>query len=376
MILIQRFKILVIFLLSIPYTALSQIDNKEPIKVGWIGAITGPTAKWGAYQAALLGVEDVNAEGGINGRPLKVIFEDTTCNGKNAVTAFKKLTSIENVKFILGGHCSPDSMAFTSMAEHQKIISIAAMTSSPKLSDQGDYIFRLTPISTRLADLVAPYAYNKRGLKKIAIIHEQTDYVVPVAEKLADTFKHLGGTIVSVNAFNPGETDFRSIVLKSAQDSDGIYIGVQAPDSANLLIKQIRELNIKQIIFGNEQFPAAFLTASTNEDQIRLEGVIFAEPICDYISKESINFNEKYKQRYKVKALPFGCYTGEPYDTVQIISRVLRICGEDTSCAKAELYKIQNYSGASGNISFNSKGDVDKEYLLKQIVNSQIIEIK
>lgn len=368
--------IIFISLLLIPAITLSQsIKSQNPIKVGWIGAMSGATAKWGAYQAALLGLEDVNTGGGINGQPLQILFEDTGCNGKTAVTAFKKLTGIDKVKFILGGHCSPDSLAFAPLAEQMKIISIAAISSTPKLSDQGDYIFRVTPVSTKLADLIAPYAYQKLGIRKITVIHEQTDYVVPVVEKLESNFKELGGLIVSTNAFNPGETDFRSLLIKASQNSDAIYLGVQAPDTALILMKQIKELGIKQLIFGNEQFAGALLSTQAKEEQNLLQGVILAEPLCDLKAPEVSQFSEKYRKRYKVDSLPFGCYTGEPYDSIQLLAKALKHCGENVLCIKDELYKIHDYPGASGSISFNSKGDVEKKYVLKKITGSQLIDL-
>ncbi len=364
------------FLLLAPIAFAQNEKKVAPIKIGWTGALTGPTDKWGASQAAILGIQDINSSGGINGRPLQVVFEDTGCNAKAAVAAFKKLTSLDNVKFILGGHCSPDSLAIAPLAEKLKIPTLGAISSSPKLSDQGDYIFRVTPVSTKLAELVAPYAYNKLAVKKIAMLYEQTDYVVPVAEKFETIFKELGGSISSVNSFNPGETDFRSSLIKASHDSDGIYLGVQAPDTALLLMKQIRDLGLKQIIIGNEQFGGAFLSSTKKEDKNLLDGVIFAEPVCDLNDPAVKSFTEKFKRANNVEALPFGCYTGEAYDTVQLLAGAVKYCGENANCVKDGLYKIQNYAGASGNITFNDKGDVQKDYLVKRIERFQVVALK
>ena len=347
-------------------------QNREPIKVGWIGAMTGPTAKWGASQAARLAEDEINLGGGINGRPLKLIMEDTGCKAASAVAAFRKLTQINGVSFILGGHCSPDSLAIAPLAEKQKIPMIAAITSTPKLTDAGRYIFRVTPVSTKLADLIVPYAQDTLQIKKIALIYELTDYVAPVAEKLKTNFERSGVTVSDAMSFNPGESDFRSLLIKAAsKQPDAIYLGVQAPDSGVLLAKQFRELKLGMKIFGNEQFAGAFL-ALKPEERALLEGLVFAQPECDITSSSVKSFTEKYTKRFQVSALPFGCYTAESFDAVQLLAAALRKCGEDTNCVQSYLEKIEGYAGSSGPITFDSNGDVSKNCVIEKISHGEI----
>ena len=358
----------------LPFDSIAEpASNDSAVRVGWIGGMTGPTAKWGTHNAAMLAVEEVNASGGINGRPLELVYEDAQCNGAKAVSAFRKLTGADGLRFIVGGHCSPESLAFADLAERKKVVSIAAITSSPKLTEKGDYIYRVTPISTRLADLLVPYARKQRDLKKVAVIYELTDYAQPVAEHFSHLFKSDGGQVVSEQSFLPGETDFKTILLKASRSSaDGIYLGVQAPDTALLLMRQIGELNLNLSIFGNEQFAGAYLSAS-DDDRKHLEGVILAEPACDLSKPETKRFAEKYKSRYGVRDLPFGCYTGESYDAVLIMAQALRECGEDVECVKKYLNSIRNHHGASGAISFDANGDVEKQYVIKAIRKHGII---
>ena len=365
------------FILALVSTAgASAFADGPPIKVGWIGALNGPTAKWGAQQSALLGQEDVNRSGGINGRPLQLVFEDTGCNGAQAVSAFQKLTSSDNVSFILGGHCSPDSLAFAPLAERKKIVSIAAITSSPKLTSAGDFIFRVTPVSTKLAELVVPYATKDLGVKKLVIINELTDYVLPVAEKVKADFEASGGTVANVFTFNPGETDFRTMILKaSSSKPDALYIGVQAPDTAILIMKQFRDLGLALKVFGNEQFGGAFNSAKP-EERALLDNVIFAQAKCDLSVPSIKSFVDLYTERYHVDALPFSCYTAEAYDTVELLAAALRKCGEEVDCVKKYLYGVQNYSGASGTISFDENGDVNKDYVLQQVLGDGVVTLK
>jgi len=89
---------------AIPVCAIAGADGSEPaIRVGWIGPMSGPLSKYGAYQAAIVAMENINQHGGISGHPLELIFEDGKGNGQAAVNAATKLISVEKIKYILGG---------------------------------------------------------------------------------------------------------------------------------------------------------------------------------------------------------------------------------------------------------------------------------
>lgn len=209
--------------------------SAAPVRIGWIGDLTGSTAKWGARHAAQLAVTEINQKGGVSGRPLELIYEDTACNSAKAVTAISKLAGVDKVKFVVGGHCSPDSVAIAPIAQRSKVLMIAAISSSPKITHFGKYVFRLTPVSTRLADLVAPYAVQSLGLRRAAAIYESTDYVIPPAEMFKTRFEENGGRVLASETFNPGEIDFRSIFTKvSRMGVDAIYIGTQGPVQPSL----------------------------------------------------------------------------------------------------------------------------------------------
>lgn len=367
-------KTIITFLFFIILTSLAFAET--PVKIGWIGDITGVSAKYGAYNAIRIAEEEINNAGGINGRPVKLIYEDGRCNGKAAITAFNKLTGIDKVKIILGGHCSPESMAFASTANQRKILTIASITSSPRLSDAGDYIFRLTPISTSLPKILVPYAVNNLKLKNLGLLWELTDYVEPPAEKFAELFKAAGGEVKQNISFNPGETDFRTLLTKLAySDLDALYIGTQAHDTMQLLLKQIKDLNLKLTIFANEIADVGVKIAPESEKKL-FEGVIFAFPECNEGRQEYQSFLYSYQKKYKVNALPFSCTTPEPYDALKMIVQGIKECGEENiECLKNFLYNLKDYPGASGIINFDKNGDVYRTYVIKTIKDGEVMDV-
>lgn len=366
----RTFIAVILLLLAMPAFS----DDLAPIKVGWIGAMTGPLAKYGAFQSAQLAQDDVNKSGGINGRRLELIFEDGKGDGKNGANAAQKLISIDKVNYILGGHCSPESLAIAPLAERNKVIMLASITSNPKLTEAGDYIFRLTAVSTRHSELIAPYTMNKKGLKLFAIIHEETDYAQPPAERLAELVKGNGGQVVEFQSYHPGETDFRSIITRiKSKNPEALYLGVQSPDAAILFLRQLKEQGVEVTLLGNEITGNA-VPPDPNE-ALLFEGMIFAEPAFDQdrpITKEFIN---RFKSGFSVKSLPYGFWTAEAYDAVQLLASVIARCGDTVEDVKKCLYEVKDYQGVSAPVSIDSNGDGVRDYVLKVINNGRVTNL-
>lgn len=345
----------------------------EPIKVGWVSDLTGPAAKWGAIEAAHLAVKEINDAGGINGRPLELIEEDGKCASKDAASAAQKLISIDKVKVILGGHCSPESLAIAPIAEAAKVVMFASMTSSPDLTKAGDYIFRDTQVSTKQSPLVADAAY-KMGVKKLGIIYETTSYAKPIVEELKSDFTKLGGSVVLYEGFSPEINDFRSILTKLKNSgAEAVFISPQTQDKSNLIIKQAKDLGIKIRFMGNEVFGSQ---AGITELGADAEGLIFAVPPFDQTESKAKSFRDKYLSTYKVTELPFGIFTAESYDAVYIIADAIKSVGLDADKIKAYLYTVKDYQGASGPITIDSNGDNTRGYVLKTVKDGQIIDLK
>ena len=102
--------------------SLAQSKAVEPVTIGWIGSMTGPQQKWAAYEAAQIALEEINRQGGINGRPLRIIWEDGKGSGTAAAAAAQKLINVDHVKYILGGHCTPESLAIAPIAERAGVV--------------------------------------------------------------------------------------------------------------------------------------------------------------------------------------------------------------------------------------------------------------
>ncbi len=340
----------------------NQEANGEEIKIGVISPITGPASAYGdpAVKATLLAVEEINQAGGVNGKEFKAVVEDGMCDAKATASATNKLIEVDNVKIILGGHCSTESLTIAPIASERKVIQLATFTSSDKYSDAGDFSFRNFPTSDFYDGKLGEVAYQRYGVRNVAAVYEQKDFPTGTFNAFTQHFKAAGGNVVSEQSFIPAERDFHSSLLKiQPTNADSIYFASQGPEVAVLFYKHLRELGMdgKYRIFTNVQ---GITPGIYKETQDIVEGKVFSmNPYADPQEKRMKEFLERYEERHG--SLPpidlFGIASS--YDSVLMIRDALQQCkSEDVECLKQFLYSLENWEGAGGAYTMDRNGDV------------------
>jgi len=147
--------------------------SNEPIKIGYVGPLTGEAASIGSINKAAieLAVDEINAKGGVNGAMLSVIYEDGKCSSA-AASAAQKLMSIDRVSIIIG-ECSPEIASFGPTAMQNKVLVLSPLASAPKLSNLGSYFFRTYPSDSNQGKFAAEYAYSTLGSRTAAILYHK-----------------------------------------------------------------------------------------------------------------------------------------------------------------------------------------------------------
>lgn len=359
---------------GIAETAAAQSVHDDTFRIGWISPMTGPASKYGADSAAVLAMRDVNARGGVMGKKLELIMEDGKCSGPDAAFAARKLVEVDRVEFILGGHCSTETLAIAPIVEQAKVVTLAAVSSSPAISSAGDYVFRLSASGTVPVDQLAHFMREKRGYTRIAAVYEFTPYVIPAAEYLEKHFLELGGSHVEMHAFNPGESDFRSTLAKiRASKAEAVYVAVQAQDTAAVVLAQIRQMNLKAALFGNEVAGNALTAHPELKD--KSEGLVFSEAAFDPDTENTRAFIHSFNAMFDTDNLPYGVWTAESYDGVLLLADLINRCGPDKDAVKRCLYNVRNYEGVSGSISIDANGDGIRPYVIKEVKEGKIVQL-
>ena len=333
-------------------------DGQEaPFKIGVMESLTGPGETYGtvANQAKQMALDEINAAGGINGRRLELVVEDSGCTAKDAVAAYRKLTEVDGVKIILGTSCSSAMLGAAPLAEADGVILFSGLASNPDIANAGDYIFR-TQISDIQVGIDTGDLLWADGVRSLATITETTDYAEGVRRTSVARFEERGGSVVAAERYTSDTADFRPQLTKLfASNPDALHLAPQSEFAAGAMIKQARELGYLGQIY------AETVSVGTTALEIAGEAATGMKAITADLDPD----NEKaqkvladFRARYNYVTLPW--HLGSAYDDVYIAAECLRQTDDDQDADGFRdcMYEI-TWSGAIGDdYSFDSDGEV------------------
>ncbi|MCL5010793.1 MAG: ABC transporter substrate-binding protein [Patescibacteria group bacterium] len=347
-------------------------ETEKPIKIGVLADLSGDYTSFlrGIPRGAELAIEDIKKE---TSRKIELIFEDQkSCDVKETITAINKLVWVDKVDMVIGGSCSNTTVAAAPVANQSKTIMISPSSSASSVSQAGDYVFRTCPSDALKAKAIGQLAYDL-GKRKMAVFVELSNTAdIEAANDVKEAFKGLGGEIVIEEKINSSkETDFRTQLAKIKTVSpDVLLISITSPAQIALVLKQLGELGIKiQVVHPME--------APENQEVIDIagkaaEGLIYAMQGAPPNSKEFLDLEKRYREKYGQKEIPQ--YLAESYDAAVLGIKAVLASNGTKEDIKNKLYEISRvYQGVSGNVAFDENGDVNKPVILKIIQNGQFV---
>ncbi len=342
-----------------------------PIKIGFIGPLTGDAAAYGepTQNAVKLAVDELNKAGGVSGRQLEVIYEDGKCTGQDAASAAQKLVNVDHVKYIIGGMCSGETFSIIPIASPAKVFVISPVSSAPKLSGSSPYFLRNNPSDNQPATALADYL--AKSYKKIAIISENTDYAQGLRTVFNAEVQKDGVAIVSDESYDSNTTDFRSLLTKvKGANPDAIFIDSQT--SANLLriAQQTHQLNI-----STQLASAVFNDPATVGAGAVVNGLVLADPPGLSMEGRGPAFLTSYQTAYGSPPT-YQFYAGAAYDDVYLIAQAITNVGDDSTKVVQYLHQLSSFTGAIGTYHFDQDGDfVGINSILQQIQNGKVVNL-
>ena len=348
-------------------------ETKEPITIGYMAALTGDAAIYGVpmQQAMQMIEKETNANGGIQGRHIKVIYEDSKCDAKSAVNAAQKLISVDHVKVIIGGICSSEVLAIAPFVEQQNVVLISPGASSPEITHAGEYIFRIAPSDTYSGKKLAE-TMNEKGIKSVAILSEKTSYALGIRGTFLENAKQLGLNISYDEQYGPDMVDFRSEVSKIKKSGlQAVFINSQTGAGASRIAKALYEqsVDIQKYVFFMSDDSFVKSGQGVNDTYILDIGAVANQKLGNIFMN---NFESNYQT--KPSFAPSATYT---YDAGKILINALQSVGENPEKIRDYLYSMGPYTGIAGNISFDSNGDSEgmDVFFLEQVQNNELVKI-
>lgn len=280
-----------------------QEQSKEPIKIGHEVALTGDASMWGQSEenALQMEIEKINAAGGVDGRPLKLISYDNRADSIEAVNVAKRLIEQDKVVAIIGPAQSGVANAISSVTEEAKVPFIATTATNPlvtvpKEGQVRKYAFRTCFIDPFQGTVAAQFAYHRLNARKAAILYDVgSDYSSWLAKYFEDAFKKMKGEIVAKEAFRSGELDYRAMLGKIKQAGPDVIFIPTAQKEAALAAKQARDLGIKATLMGGDNWGSPDLITlggSAVEGSYFVNLASMEDPdIQDFIKEYKAKFN-------------------------------------------------------------------------------------
>ena len=331
--------------------------TEGPFRIGVMESLTGPGETYGtvANQAKQMAADEINAAGGINGRLLELIVEDSQCTAQGAVAAYTKLTDVDGVRIILGTSCSSAMLGAAPLAEADRVILFSGLASHPDIANAGDYIFR-TQISDVQAGIDTGNLLWADGIRNLATITESTDYAEGVRRTSVAQFEKRGGVVAAAEYYASDVTDFRTQLSKLVDaNPDALHLAPQSEFAAGAIVSQAREVGYNGPIY------AETISVGTTALDIAGDAATGMKAITADLDPDNAKAQEvltNFRQRYDYVTLPW--HLGSVYDDVYIAAECLRQTNDDQDADGFRdcLYAI-TWSGAIGsNYSFDDQGEV------------------
>ncbi len=331
--------------------------DDEPFRIGVMESLTGAGETYGTVsnQAKQMAMDEINAAGGINGRKLELVVEDSKCNAQDSITAYRKLTSVDSVKIILGTSCSGAMLGAAPLAEQDGVILFSGLATNPDIAEASDYIFR-TAMSDSQVGIDTGNVMWADGVRKLATITETTDYAEGVRQTTVEQFEKLGGEVAAEERYGSDTIDFRTQLTKLlGEDPDAVHLAAQSESSGGTIIKQAKELGYEGTIYSEIVPVGATALQIAGEAATGLKAIIADLDPANAKGQEVL---ANFRNRYDYTTLEW--YLGSGYDDVYIAAQCLEQTNDDQDAEGFRdcLYEI-TWSGAIGDdYSFDEKGEV------------------
>lgn len=344
--------------------------DSDTILFGEVGSLTGAQATFGisTKNGVQMALDEVNAAGGItlDGKQKKVAVRVYDDQGKSeeAANAVTRLINQDKVVVILGEVASSNSLAMAPKAQEAKVPMITPSSTNPKVTQVGDYIFRVCFIDPFQGTVMAKFATETLKTKNVAILKDnKSDYSLGLTQFFSEGFKAAGGAIVAEEAYSQGDTDFRGqLTAIKGKNPDAIYVPGYYTD-VGVIARQARELGLKVPLLGGDGWESEKLFELAGS---ALEGSYFSN---HYSSEDPTprvqNFIKAYQAKYGAKPDSLGVLG---YDSAMVAIEAIKRAGStDGQKVRDAIAATKEHPGVAGTVSLDANRNAVKPAVILQV---------
>lgn len=341
-------------------------SGSSTIKIGFVAPLTGTGAAYGEQMlnGAKLAAEEINSDGGINGKKITIVAQDDKSDPKEAANIANKFANDSSIVAVLGNYNSSCGLSGAPIYEQSKKTMIHVGTSPEFTKQNYSYLFRISVTDAFQGEFVSKWM-DSNGYKKISIFYENDDYGRGLKDVVTKQVTSLGGKVVNDESYMLGETkDYTSLITNLKKSgADALFIGGLYTEAA-LIAKQMKQLNVTIPVYGTDGiFESEFIKLGGDSvEGIRCSGLLSADDTDEKVKSFISSFNTKYKY------VP-GTYAAYDYDATKIIAEAIKSVGTDSTKIKDYIAK-NTFEGVTGSVSFNTTHDATRTGMKKMMVKN------
>ncbi len=343
----------------------------DPIYIGVSAPLTGNYAEYGQNwkKAMDLGLGWINAAGGVNGRPIELVYTDCKSDPKESAAVAQKYASDRRIVATMGDFTSTACMAAQPIYDRAGLVQLSPTASHPKFAPGSIWSFGIIGTQAGEGPFMANYAVKILGKKKIAVLYINNDWGIATKDYFVNAAKEMGAEILAVEAFFEADKDFTGVLTKlRGVKPDLLYIPSMYNEMA-LIAKQREKLGWMDVLImgpGSLYSPKLLEIGGASVNGLYTSAVFFPKDPRPEVQKFVKGFEEKYKSAPNM-------FAAIAYDGINLMAEVLRKAGTGRKAIRDELEKTKNFPGVTGKITFTERRDVLKDYRHLVIKNGEFV---
>ena len=316
----------------------------DVVKIGFHTPLTGWAAADGksALQGAELAVDMLNAEGGINGKKVELVYYDDRVESKESVMVARKLIESDGVVGVVSGSYSTPTRAAAPIYNQNKIPYLSTIGTHPEIPIDRKYVFQTAVMSPIHGNVCAKVAKDKLNAKTADILTLDNDFGLAATDGFRKTANKLGIKILNEYTYPLGEKDFRSVLGNIKKDDPDVLWATAYYEEAARIAQQCKELGVRAVILGQEGYDSPKFFELGGE---ATNGVIITTNL-DRGSDRPVTqkFLKAYAEKNNIAA---DMVAASAFDGIMLMADAIKNAGTDPDKIVAWLSGIKDYQGVA-----------------------------